>query len=502
MAANQAAINNYLQDTLGFPEDLTRALNAQGLDAFDVLITLTDKDVKEMCANVRKPGGTIPNPAFDAENPVAGVAATIPNPGVSMGLPREKLLRQLRYYRFHLHRIQRDFVANGATIARLSELWRFKESIDEEDEDEVKVPDPLKSVDNVRQTLEDIDHYLDRKRGTDGVPLSYVVRASVAIPAGAPEYGLPTFDTEMIMRARHEGTAYQQDNKLVWTMLRSVFHNGPGWNWISSFARTTNGRSAYIAVKSHYLGEAFQSRIRASADKILDGTFFDGKARTFTFERYCERLNNAFTDLEESGETVDVERKIRILLRGITDPTLEAAKNQVLATAALRETFESAVNYIAQFADRKSSLDITRSRNVSSLQMQRGRMSGRGRGGRTNAFGRGRGDGRGGGRLPGGRGGVRFQGRGRMVTDRYYSPDEWSRLSPEDQQRVRDLRSQRDRVRGISVIQQSGFPDRNVRPRIDQTDVQPAQIDANDNSTITTPSTGIGDRMSQRRNRP
>jgi hypothetical protein len=66
MAANQAAINNYLQGTLGFPQDLAHALNAQGLDGFDVLVNLTDKNIKDMCANVRKPGGTIPNPAYDA----------------------------------------------------------------------------------------------------------------------------------------------------------------------------------------------------------------------------------------------------------------------------------------------------------------------------------------------------------------------------------------------------------------------------------------------------
>jgi hypothetical protein len=89
----------------------THALNAQGLDGFDILVNLTDKDVKEMCANVRKPGGTILNPAFDAAGnpPVARVAATIPNPGVLMGLPHEKLLRQLRYYHDHMNRIQREF---------------------------------------------------------------------------------------------------------------------------------------------------------------------------------------------------------------------------------------------------------------------------------------------------------------------------------------------------------------------------------------------------------
>jgi hypothetical protein len=500
MAANQAALNNYLQDTLGFPEDLSRALNAQGLDSFDTLATLTDKDVKEVCSNVRKPGGTIPNPVFDAENPVAGVPATIPNPGVSMGLPREKLLRQLCYYCVHLHKIQREFTAQGANLAKLTELWRFKEAIEEQDDDDIKFPEALKTVENVRQTLEDIDDYLNRKRGTDGALLAYVTRESVTIPAGAPDYGEPSFDAEMIQRARHSGNAFQQDNRLVRTMLRTVFHGGPGWNWISSFSRSNNGRAAYLAIKSHYLGEAFQSRIRAAADKVLDGTFFDGKARTFTFERYCERLNNAFTDLEQSGETVDTEQKIRIFLRGIIDPTLEAAKNQVLATTALRETFESAVNYVAQFADRKASLDTNRSRNLSSIQMQRGRNAdvagrGRGRGGRFGP-GRGRSNGRLANRV------ARAQNRStNTITDRYYSPEEWNRLSPEDQQRVRDLRTQRDRARGMSAV--ATFNDRNVRPRIDQAETPPpAQVD-NDTTTIASnlSGSGLGDRMSQRRNR-
>ena len=284
MAVNQAALNNYLQTTLGFPEDLSRALNAQGLDAFDVLITLTDKDVKEMCGNVRKPRGTIPNPAYDAVNPVAGVSPTISNPGVSMGLPCEKLLCQLCYYCFHMHRIQREFTAQGSTLAKLNDLWRFKESIDEEDEDEVKVPEPLKNVENIRQALDDIDHYLSRKRGMDGVPLAYVVRASAKILASSPSYGLPSFDAEMITTARHKVTVYQQDNKLVWAMLRAVFHGGPGWNWISSFARTTNGRLAYLAVKSHYLGEVFQSPSVRPQTRFLTAHFFDRKAHTFTFE--------------------------------------------------------------------------------------------------------------------------------------------------------------------------------------------------------------------------
>jgi hypothetical protein len=77
----------------------------------------------------------IPNPAHDAANPVAGVPLALPNPGVlRMGLSHEKLLRQLGYYRFHMNRIQREFTAAGATLAKITELWHFKESIDERDD--------------------------------------------------------------------------------------------------------------------------------------------------------------------------------------------------------------------------------------------------------------------------------------------------------------------------------------------------------------------------------
>jgi hypothetical protein len=90
------------------------------------------------------------------------------------------------------------------------------------------------------------------------------------------------------------------------------------------------------------------------------------------------------------------------------------------------------------------------------------------------------------------------RGAGGPVTDCYYSPDEWSRLSPDDQQRVRDLRAQRDRVQGMSAV--ALYNERNVRPRIEQIKPHtPAQVDS-DATTISSnlSGSGIGDRMSQR----
>ena len=116
-----------------------------------------------------------------------------------------------------------------------------------------------------------------------------------------------------------------------------------------------NGREAYIALKTHYLGDSFTTKVRNAADKSVDTAFYDGRSRSFTFERYCETLKAAFTDIEATGEAVSETRKIRALLNGIKDIRLATAISQVHATKELKETFETACNFISQFADERDS---------------------------------------------------------------------------------------------------------------------------------------------------
>jgi hypothetical protein len=97
MAAALAALNNYLNDPIGIVDPQTRvALNNQGHQAFEDFLTLTEKDISEICSNIRKPGGTIPNPVHDPVASVAGRPPTIPNPGIQIGHIYEKRLKMLR----------------------------------------------------------------------------------------------------------------------------------------------------------------------------------------------------------------------------------------------------------------------------------------------------------------------------------------------------------------------------------------------------------------------
>jgi hypothetical protein len=201
--------------------------------------------------------------------------------------------------------------------------------------------------------LEDIGNYLQRKVVGSGIPLAYVVRKSVMLPAIDPGYKPPNTAEEMISRVPHTGIHYKEDNNEVWQMIQHVTHGGPGWIWVQVFRRTSDGRQAYLAIKTHYLGESYSTRIRASVDNATENAYFYGKSCSFTFKRYCEVLKAAFTDLDIKGEEGSEFRKEIVLIHGIQDQILLYAKSQVLITPVLKATSESALNFIAQFLDEK-----------------------------------------------------------------------------------------------------------------------------------------------------
>lgn len=368
MAANLAAFNNYLRDVLMIENvEARQAINNQGITAFDDLTHRTDKYVQEIFTKIRSPGGLVPNPAFAVQPaPVAGQAAApfipamIPNRGVSIGVNLELRVRQLRYFLFHMYRLQRDFVPAQATLARLERTWALCERIERMKETNKELPkvDVLLKVENIRKTVEDIDEILGQRLGTYGAPLSYLVRDDV-VPNEQrdPGFGVPDAMSELIRRTRHDGDQFEEDNMTLWTIVRQVTHGGPAWNWVKPFSNMKDGRASYFALKHHYMGKSFQKRNVAHAERILSTVFYDGKSRNFTFESFCEKLNLAFLDLEEAGELVTEERKVRILLENVRAPELLMSVERIQGDGVLEGTFENAMNYLAEQVDKKKQMN-------------------------------------------------------------------------------------------------------------------------------------------------
>jgi len=158
-------------------------------------------------------------------------------------------------------------------------------------------------------------------------------------------------------------------------VIHHVAHGGPGWSWVQGHETNRNGRAAYLAMKGHYLGKSYQSYIHSQADATLETAFYDGQKRNFTFERYLELIKRAFEDIKKLGETVEELRRVRVLLRGITDKRLDTAVNAVIGSDELSATFEAAANHIKKFITTKGTYDGGPHRSISAI-------GGGGRGGR------------------------------------------------------------------------------------------------------------------------
>jgi hypothetical protein len=217
MAAAQQQLdrlNDYLENTIGITSQALRdALNAEGIISFASFALLDDDDMTRICTVIRRPGGTIPNPAnavLILPNPA--VPVNIPNPGVPVGYVYEKRLKLFRFFVFHNDRVQRlRFDPATVSLDVLNDYGELQRTLADADDDDIKMPEPLTKIENVRSTLEDLEDYLRRKRGSNAAPLLHVVRAHVELPEDMvpaevdPDPGLPNFDDEMIRRFAHTG---------------------------------------------------------------------------------------------------------------------------------------------------------------------------------------------------------------------------------------------------------------------------------------------------------
>lgn len=475
-----ASFKKYLTEVLLLKDSHIEALTSQGITSFDDLQLLEEDDVKKICQICRRPGGTLP----DTKDGKGGT-----DPGIAIPLMIERRLKMLWYFTQHCLNVNRNVTPTGATLVKLTETWRVKIRHENDECDDVPYPSKLTDVNQIREAIENVKFFLLKKRGCRGHPLAYVTREVADVPTVAADLGpaVPSYDAELIRRGSHSGSTFETDNQSVWALLRHVTHGGPGWAWVMQHSTTRDGRSAYLALTSHYLGDATQGRIRTHADTILSKTYYDGKSKNFSFEKYCEVLNRAIRDLQETGESVPMDRQVRILLGGIRDPRLQSAVNTILSTPTLRNDFDKAINHMAQVLDMFTaykSQSLGQNRQIS--QVSRDQQQGRGRGGRG-----GRGRGRGG---RGGGGNRNNQSNNNLsISDRYYTPTEWNAMSTEQREQVRARRNERDRRRGVAAVNQNTTQ----RQDNDQVTSSPSNNNSNNNSSRSRTNT-LGAQATQR----
>lgn len=289
---------------------------------------------------------------------------------------------------------------------------------------------------------------LELTLGAHKLPIRYVIddtpRAHLRSNAARSE--VPTIDLsdDQIFSKKivHFGPAFNNDNKLVWNLLANALIDKPGYNHISGYSSSKNGRGAWLALRTFYEGENYLKNLREIAFNKLHNTFYRGETNRFTFEKYVNAHKQAHKMLQDAmfnnGLGMDNAMKVQYFRSGIKS---EAGIEVALATSRSNvqyEDFDALISFLAAEVEhhklRKAQLNTAVNRRVSATASNH---SGKGRSysNSSNKNGKGSG-GKKGGPVP-----SKFV-DGKKVEGRFYDKDEFSKLTKAQRAAVIELKRQ------------------------------------------------------------
>ena len=105
---------------------------------------------------------------------------------------------------------------------------------------EAATPGPLESEKEWKQWEERFTNYAQAQLGSNGVPLSYVIRENDA-PDTAPVEPFPDFISQTIACALLDGEYFEANKRTVFNMIVSFTTGKPSADWIKTTLRYSNG---------------------------------------------------------------------------------------------------------------------------------------------------------------------------------------------------------------------------------------------------------------------
>jgi hypothetical protein len=372
------------------------------------------------------------------------------------------------YYLRHLERTQRPYTLTNQ--AQTQAAMAPMKALIETETAWMKHNDPAKipvltaaSGTGIRVLIENLEEHLHRILGASGAPLAYIVRRLGEPPAEEDEDWHDDLDPicgEMVARAPHEGTDFIEDNRHVWHIIRDATYSSPAWSWISGFEKQMSGRMAFSEILKHYLGEHHQSVIKMAAEKTLADSYFAGERRTFTFEMFAALHKQAHRDMEQYGEPLSEDAKVRKFLHGIRAPYLNTAKEVVFSNPALRLNFDDAVCFNQRSAnDNATSHRAEAQVSVVASVKPKNKRGDKKKAARPTYAPR-----------PASRGAPPGSGLGGVIVDKIYSQEDWAEMTLDERSQVRTIRA-RSRAQGggtrniSAVTNTENSSARNVRAR-------------------------------------
>ena len=399
MAAANVAFRAMMLD-LGFTQGAADEINTgQGVDSTDIMAGLSDEDVETLMRVTRKPGGG--------------------GDGQSVSFVAERNFKDACQMARHYHQTQRTIQFPTIRTAALGP-FKTQRRVEREYMSRGATPDPPKIdfVDHPK-ALEMMTQYLGQYRGAaSGILLPYVIRTVLVPPAEVddPATNYLTLDAERVGRAPIVATGaanpteedgpwdpvFSVDDSQAYNLLVGIMQgNKHVWTHVKGLRVHRSARRLIRGYIAKFLGPSRCDAEVKAITKQLQEIRYHGRNRGFTLEKALTRhveCHERLSGLEEYGyEGLNEGLKVSYLTEGILAPHLQCVTAQILASPPLRIDFDGSANLYRDFE--RCLGDSALSRNVSGV----------------------------------GSGDV-------VVEDRYYTDDEYNKLSNDQRKELRRIR--------------------------------------------------------------
>lgn len=347
---------------MGIPHDTVLQLRNEGITTIEDLADFDKDSLQQLADNLRRPGGRVPDP-----NPGAALGSTIPTPPFVFGAKSQKRLLVacdlVRYYQTTGRDISAANMRWTHVMKNFEIQWKALKEM--RDDDEPEVPKITKALPIIKWT-EAFQDFLNRVVGARTIPLSYVIRENVAVPAVAPplatnrphsdEHG--SVERELVARASHNHPLFRNDDASVYYHIEEATRGTTYAASLKPYQRGKQGGLAWIAIKSQYAGEdKWEGEIKKQ-EALLHSRKWRGQSN-FSLEAFIAQHRNAFVSMQACAEHIPYQlpnehSRVGYLLSGIqtTDAGLQAAMASVETDSGptgKRNNFESCASHLVKY---------------------------------------------------------------------------------------------------------------------------------------------------------
>ena len=295
---------------MALPHATRVQLANEGIDSVADLADFDKDTLSQVAINLKKPGDRIPNP-----DPNADPGSTIPRPPYTFGAKSQKrLLAACDLVRFYAS-IGRDLTAGNMRwdpiIRNFEQQWKALK--DRKEDDEPEVPKITKNLSVIKWT-EAFDDFLHRKIGVRTIPLAYVTRETVEVPAACPERAqnaphTQTFgsvEADLVARASHDHPLFRDDNAAVYYDLETATRATSYAASIKPYQRAKDGRGAWFSIKGQYAGQDKWLAEIKRQDDLLHNRKWKGQSN-FSLAKFIAQHRNAFVSMQQCAQHVQFQ---------------------------------------------------------------------------------------------------------------------------------------------------------------------------------------------------